>query len=299
MSQTDYGEFPQTDQSYPLLQLVEKFSAELILTEVMHALRGSSLTIWDREGTMLLSNSYMSREFKKKSPYELLGENLKDYSPKEWAQERIDIVNRALDTNQTVTLLEIYCGYRLRTRFIPLKRMDGDQLYEAALISIEQMTVGYYRELMMTSEKAQVVYAHYNGLGKLDVLSNRELEVLALMGQGFRSKEIANMLFRSVSTIKNHRDKIGKKLDVQDRSKLIDLARNAVLLVGDASRGRAQFNFEKSRHGECEQEIMPDYNGTPGRKPSKKVMRGEPELDYQPEGSEIPFPGPESESESE
>lgn len=236
-------------QDYPLLKLVEGIPAEQILSEILLGMRRTVLTAWDREGNILLSNSYMARGYQKSSPLEVLGENVKDYAPEAWAEERIGFVNQALDSNQILTVLEIQGGYRLSCRYMPLKHTAGDRTVESVLICVEKMNVGDYRELMNSSEKERVIYAKYNSLGKLDILSNRELEVLALMGQGFRSKDIAKILFRSISTIENHRDSIGKKLNVKDRSKLVAMARLAVLLVGDASREQALFRYEKSLRG--------------------------------------------------
>ena len=46
------------------------------------------------------------------------------------------------------------------------------------------------------------------------------------------------MLFRSVKTIDNHRQSIGKKLNVTDRVVLAEIANRAGLTVADAERPR-------------------------------------------------------------
>ena len=76
------------------------------------------------------------------------------------------------------------------------------------------------------------------GLGPLDVLSTRELEVLALLGQGLSAAEIAEVLHRSVKTINTHRESIGKKLKIDDRVKLAAGALRAGLRLTDAARAR-------------------------------------------------------------
>jgi DNA-binding CsgD family transcriptional regulator len=75
-------------------------------------------------------------------------------------------------------------------------------------------------------------------LGPLNVLSPRELEVLALVGQNLSSKAIAEILHRSEKTIENHRYSISKKLDGAGATKLAALARRAGLTMEDASRKR-------------------------------------------------------------
>ena len=51
-----------------------------------------------------------------------------------------------------------------------------------------------------------------------DQLTDRELEVLKLLTKGMLNKEIANALFISEKTVKNHISSIFRKLDVQDRT---------------------------------------------------------------------------------
>lgn len=49
-------------------------------------------------------------------------------------------------------------------------------------------------------------------------LTDREIEVLKLLAKGMLNKEIANALFISEKTVKNHISSIFRKLDVQDRT---------------------------------------------------------------------------------
>lgn len=56
-------------------------------------------------------------------------------------------------------------------------------------------------------------------------LSQREIEVLVLLGQGLGYNAIASRLFISQSTVRNHVHNIRGKLDVADRDELMTLAR--------------------------------------------------------------------------
>jgi DNA-binding NarL/FixJ family response regulator len=62
----------------------------------------------------------------------------------------------------------------------------------------------------------------------IDALTDRELEVFRLIGQGVKTQEIAGRLHISVKTVETHRDRIKKKLQLQDGTELI---RRAVLWV--------------------------------------------------------------------
>lgn len=53
---------------------------------------------------------------------------------------------------------------------------------------------------------------------KLELLSNREREVLGLLGQGYNNKEIAERLYISEGTVKNHLSSIIRKLELRDRT---------------------------------------------------------------------------------
>lgn len=55
-------------------------------------------------------------------------------------------------------------------------------------------------------------------------LSNREREVLQLIGEGHNTKDIADMLCVSISTIKTHRANIMEKLSIDSTAKLIHFA---------------------------------------------------------------------------
>jgi DNA-binding NarL/FixJ family response regulator len=59
---------------------------------------------------------------------------------------------------------------------------------------------------------------------KLDLLTDREMEVLRLIGRGMSRIDIAKTLSRSPKTIDGHRELIMKKLDIHDRGELVRYA---------------------------------------------------------------------------
>ncbi len=54
--------------------------------------------------------------------------------------------------------------------------------------------------------------------GKLELLSEREIEVLKLVAAGLLNKDIGSRLFISERTVKNHLSNIFKKIDCSDRT---------------------------------------------------------------------------------
>ncbi len=55
-------------------------------------------------------------------------------------------------------------------------------------------------------------------------LTTREREVLKLIGEGYTSREIAEMLFLSINTVERHRTNIMEKLGMHNKSQLIRFA---------------------------------------------------------------------------
>jgi DNA-binding NarL/FixJ family response regulator len=61
--------------------------------------------------------------------------------------------------------------------------------------------------------------------GRADPLTRREKEIIKLLAEGKNSKEIADLLYISIFTVRRHRDNIMKKLDIKG---LADLVRYAL-----------------------------------------------------------------------
>ena len=59
----------------------------------------------------------------------------------------------------------------------------------------------------------------------VDPLTNREQEILELLGQRMQNKEIGVKLFISPKTVKKHLDNIYGKLNVSNRQQAIEKAR--------------------------------------------------------------------------
>jgi DNA-binding CsgD family transcriptional regulator len=66
----------------------------------------------------------------------------------------------------------------------------------------------------------------------INILTERERDVLKLIGRGYTSKEIAAMLDLSPETIGHHRKNIRRKLDLHSTASLA--AYGALLLAGES-----------------------------------------------------------------
>jgi RNA polymerase sigma factor (sigma-70 family) len=78
----------------------------------------------------------------------------------------------------------------------------------------------------MSGTIARKVIANFHGSKKaneyLELLSEREREILELLSRGFRYKEIADKLSLSVETIRTHIRNIYLKLQVSSRTDAIN-----------------------------------------------------------------------------
>jgi DNA-binding CsgD family transcriptional regulator len=61
-----------------------------------------------------------------------------------------------------------------------------------------------------------------------DLLSDRELEILEMIGSGLGTRQIAERLKVSIKTIESHREHIKTKLQLKKASELVNYAYNWV-----------------------------------------------------------------------
>ena len=86
------------------------------------------------------------------------------------------------------------------------------------------------KSIELPSENLSPGAVNANSNGLIESLSNREKEVLVLMGEGLSNPEIAARLFLSKNTLKAHTQNIYGKLDVHNRVQAINKARELKLI---------------------------------------------------------------------
>ncbi len=82
----------------------------------------------------------------------------------------------------------------------------------------------------MSSQIARKVVASFQNtsesLNKSEELSNREMEILTFLSKGYRYKEIADLLFISIETVRTHIRNIYEKLQVHSRTEAVLKVKN-------------------------------------------------------------------------
>lgn len=177
---------------------------------------------------------------------QIIGKYLHEVFPRAWVEQRLALFRRVLVSGQPIMIRSIWRGWQQFSWIHHIDR-DATEMQEdrdAGLLQAPDHFLVITRRIAgdghepLTPNDFNLVESDVVNLGSLEILSPRELEVLALLGQGMSLKEVAKTLHRSVKTIDNHRQAIGRKLEVDDRVHLAEIARRAGLTVMDAERTR-------------------------------------------------------------
>lgn len=202
------------------------------------------------DGCVYWCNPQMAKLFfgDKKTAQEAMGNSLADLYPEPWVQERIKLLKQVAETNKPVQLRSIWEGRQQYSWIHPLDaehpepmeahETHGGPMPRRLLVITKRVSGEGKGEELKHNDGFEKIDSETVDLGPLDVLTSRELEVLALLGQGLAAAEIAKLLHRSVKTINTHRENIGKKLKIDDRVKLANVAQRAGLRMADAEKER-------------------------------------------------------------
>ncbi len=106
-----------------------------------------------------------------------------------------------------------------------MKQADGDQF----LIALRRVLDGgiYVSEAVSTHMIQKFASGGgYAAANPMDRLSNRELQILHMIGKGMSTREIAQSLSLSVKTVESHRQRIKRKLNLATAIQLVQCAVN-------------------------------------------------------------------------
>ena len=165
----------------------------------------------------------------------IAGKSLWSLFPDNWVKELSEFGAQVVRSREPAMVRTAWRGRQVLSWVTPLNA-------DAATAEARLLVISRFAHEMPGGEDAEprftVFESRYISLGDLDILSPRELEVLALVGQGLSIREIAAMLHRSEKTIQNHRDSIGTKLNLPNRVHVAAVARLAGLKQNDAEKTR-------------------------------------------------------------
>jgi DNA-binding CsgD family transcriptional regulator len=170
-----------------------------------------------------------------------------DWGSHEYLAERLRLVQDVLRDGRIRVFRSICSGRQILAtlRRIPMQLEAGGEAVGGggggsgtAAFIVTRYVGGDVQDRARSQPNIEYREAASIDLGPLGVLSRRELQVLALIGQGKSMPDAALVLELSVHTVQDHRKAIGKKLGVDDRVRLAEIAHAAGLRQDDATRIR-------------------------------------------------------------
>jgi DNA-binding NarL/FixJ family response regulator len=152
----------------------------------------------------------------------------------------IDLIKRIRDRDDRVRILvwsmhseSLYAERALRAG--ALGYINKDQATDRIVEAIRRVLSG---KAWLSEAMTQQLLQRAVGTGQqaprspLEALTDRELEVFRLIGEGAKTAEIAGRLHLSVKTVETYRDRVRQKLDLSDGTKLANYATQWVLENG-------------------------------------------------------------------
>ena len=190
---------------------------------------GIGVSITDADGQLLFVNDTAQVLFSQESGVEYLGKNISDFHPPEFVQERLAMIRRVINERKPLVINHIYHGVGITSTVWPIN--DRTPPFNRVIVVTREHSKLQGVEL---ENQIETVGTDYIDLGPLDVLSQRELEVLALLGHGLSVPRTAAILHRSPKTVERHKASISEKLQVHGQAELVAIVNAMGLDVSDA-----------------------------------------------------------------
>ncbi len=146
------------------------------------------------------------------------GKSLAEFLGEDLARDRLGVGAEAANSAKAVTVTGMVRGRLMRATF---RGLGGTGASARLLVTLRLASPPDGQVGMMNGD----IKARIDDRGHLAGLTQRELEILRLIGLGLSSADIAKRLDRSVKTVEWHRVSLGDKLGVANR---VELARIAI-----------------------------------------------------------------------
>jgi DNA-binding NarL/FixJ family response regulator len=187
-------------------------------------------------GQMLYANDAAGRVFSGKQiqSAKFFGTFLHEIFDPEMVKARLAIMERVHEAGTPVYVRGVFHGQQTVTRYEPCGMIEGvtgaagDHRVMLLTTRVDPRSLE-----QLTPPGVQLISPRQQSMGPLHTLSPVELELLAHIAEGMTIQEIALHLSKSVHTVNEQRRKLGKKLGVEDRMQLAELARIAGLTERD------------------------------------------------------------------
>lgn len=186
---------------------------------------------------------------------QLANKSWSDFLPKDVAYERVRISEQVLTTGNPIALVGLIRGICCCALIRP--HVSGAGSAKRVMIICRPLTALDRMPDLQMIQGCELVFAECNDLGPLATLTEREFDVLALIGEGMSISEIGRRLGRRAKTIEWHRRSLGAKLDETDRVRLARIAIRAGLSHLGLTDPRPRLGIHRSPHGPQDEGDLP------------------------------------------
>ncbi|MEM9588247.1 MAG: LuxR C-terminal-related transcriptional regulator [Planctomycetota bacterium] len=194
---------------------------------------GVGVSVIDVDGKLVFVNPTTSHLFFVDPDADYHGKYLTDFHPEAFVRERLAMIRQVLDQRKPLSIRHIYLGRGITSTVWPLS--DEEPPFDRVLVvSREHGQV----DLEVSPNEIETIETEYIDLGHLSALTPREVEVLALLGQGLGVPQVANCLHRSPKTIEHHKASISQKLHLRGQAELVTIVAGIGLEISDAKLKR-------------------------------------------------------------
>jgi DNA-binding NarL/FixJ family response regulator len=148
---------------------------------------------------------------------------------------RVIVLTASEDKNEFVQAMKLGCSGIVLKQTAPDLIVKSIRKVNAGEIWLDSHTTAAVMRQFQTGTEANAAVQGGKGRER-SPLSTREREIVALVAQGYKNKEMAEKMFISEQTVKNHLHNIFDKLGVSDRLELALYAIHTGLhLTGEAA----------------------------------------------------------------
>lgn len=207
-----------------------KSISDVLANQGLFADAGVGAMCSDTRGRLLWTNEVFARLYCRVAASEATGRLLSEYLPEPAAQERLEIIRGAITGRRRTVVRDIWGGIAVCAVLEPLA--PHDDAPDGSLLGIFRSDPSLATHAPAASApigQEHEVRTRTWDLGPLAPLSRRELEILALLGEGLSNAQVAELVHRTVKTVEFHRASISAKTKIDSRVKLARAAQTAGL----------------------------------------------------------------------
>lgn len=215
------------------------------LWELLSQDSGAGLMLCDTGGRIHFVNERFAKFINQPSATAMTGKSFADIYPEAAAHERLEVVRRSARERRPLAVESVWNGVAYQTILRPLGMLGGDPDMVLALARHQPR-----KDSEELSTQVERITLKSNNMGPLARLTARELELLALIGEGLSTSDIAKKISRSIKTVEAHRASLGKKLGVASRVALAKIASESNLSYDLLQQRQAQGSRLTQRNGE-------------------------------------------------